>query len=180
MSGSEVDRSAGWSDRLTHIDDQGRARMVDVSGKPPTGRVAEARCLIRTTAEAAQKVQGGSEGIDLFASARWAGIQAAKQTALLVPLCHPLLVDRVEVDLVVGSEGIHVRGVAGIVERTGVEMEALTACTFAALTLLPPLLVLDASASIEELAVWFKSGGRSGTWRRSEQGGSVMIHEDPV
>jgi cyclic pyranopterin phosphate synthase len=104
-----------------------------------------------------------------------AGIMAAKQTATLVPLCHPIRIDGVEVDIAVAAEGMRIRAVVAIVDRTGVEIEALTACTVAALVVIQPVLALDASASIDELTVWHKSGGRSGTWRRSAGGGVESV-----
>ena len=103
--------------------------MVDVTGKQPTVRVAEARCLVRTTADVAGVATDPATGMNLVESARVAGIMAAQQTASLVPLCHPIRIDAIEVDVVVGAEGVHIRAVAAIVDRTGVEMEALTACT---------------------------------------------------
>jgi cyclic pyranopterin phosphate synthase len=104
-----------------------------------------------------------------------AGIMAAKQTASLVPLCHPLRIDGIEVEVGVGVEGVSIRAVVAIADRTGVEIEALTACTVAALVMIQPLMAVDDRASIEELVVWRKSGGRSGTWQRSDDGGVHTI-----
>jgi cyclic pyranopterin phosphate synthase len=152
---------------LTHIDDHGRARMVDVTAKPLTHRVALARCVVLTRADASQVLRDLPDGLDAAQGARFAGIQAAKQTSSLIPLCHPIHVDRVAVDVVVDVHRIEISAVTEIVERTGVEMEALTACAFTALTLVKALIHEDPETSIEELTLWHKSGGRSGDWRRS-------------
>ena len=177
MSAELSSTGNGWADRLAHVDEHGKAHMVDVTGKPLTVRVAEARCLVRTTPEVARAVTDPKGGLDLLESARLAGIMAAKQTASLVPLCHPIRIDGLEVDIVVAAEGMRIRAVAAIVDRTGVEIEALTACTVAALVVIQPVLALDASASIDELRVWHKSGGRSGTWRRSVGGEVESVAE---
>ncbi len=115
-------------------------------------------------------------GMELLESARVAGVMAAKNTASLVPLCHPIRIDGIEVYVEVGAEGVRIRAVAAIVDRTGVEIEALTACTVAALVVIQPLLAVDDEASIEELTVWQKSGGHSGTWSRTDDGG---VHSIP-
>jgi cyclic pyranopterin phosphate synthase len=162
---------AGSADRLTHVDEHGKAHMVDVTGKEVTVRVAEARCLVRTTADMVRSATDPSTGMDLMETARVAGIMAAKQTASLVPLCHPIRIEGIEIDVEVGDGGVHIRAVSAIVDRTGVEIEALTACTVAALVVIQPLLAVDDTASIENLTVWHKSGGRSGTWSRSDDGG---------
>jgi cyclic pyranopterin phosphate synthase len=161
---------SGSSDRLTHVDEHGKAHMVDVTGKPLTRRVAEARCLVRTTADVASVLADPPGGADLIETARFAGILAAKQTSSLIPLCHPIRIDGVRVDIEVAADGIGVTAVAEITDRTGVEMEALTACAVAALVLIQPLLAVDSSASVEALTLWYKAGGRSGTWRRSDDG----------
>jgi cyclic pyranopterin phosphate synthase len=109
----------------------------------------------------------GPDGLDAVEGARFAGIQAAKQTALLIPLCHPIRIDRVTVDVTVDVHRVEISAVTEIVERTGVEMEALTACAVAALTLIKALFHADPEASIEDLTLWHKSGGRSGDWVRS-------------
>jgi cyclic pyranopterin monophosphate synthase len=150
---------------LSHVDEHGRAHMVDVTGKPMTRRVAEARCLVRTSADPAAAI-----GADLVEEARISGIMAAKQTSALLPLCHPIPIDGMTVDIVCEPGGLRVSAVAEVTERTGVEMEALTGCAVAALVLLQTLLTLDRDSSIEELTLWSKSGGRSGNWQRSEDG----------
>ena len=160
----------GSNRRLTHVDEHGKAHMVDVTGKPPTRRVAEARCSVRTTADVAALLAESSGGIDLVETARFSGILAAKKTSSLIPLCHPIRIDGVTVDVEVVPDGFRIIAVAEITERTGVEMEALTACAAAALVLLQPLLDADPHTSIEGLTLWRKTGGRSGTWLRSETG----------
>jgi cyclic pyranopterin phosphate synthase len=161
----DVDESS-----LTHVDEHGRARMVDVTAKPLTRRVALARCVVVTRADATRALAQAPDGLDVVEGARFAGIQAAKQTSSLIPLCHPLRVDRVSLEVAVEAHTIEVSAVAEIVERTGVEMEALTACAVAALTLVKALSDFDPEASIEHLALWHKSGGRSGVWERNGAG----------
>jgi cyclic pyranopterin phosphate synthase len=158
---------------LTHIDEHGRARMVDVMAKPLTRRVALAKCAVVTAADATKVLGESPDGLDAVEGARLAGIQAAKQTALLIPLCHPIRTDRVMLDVAVDVHKIEISAVTEIVERTGVEMEALTACAFAALSLVKALIHVDPEASIEELSLWHKSGGRSGTWERNGPEGGL-------
>jgi len=165
---------------LTHIDEHGRARMVDVTAKPLTRRVALARCAVVTAADATKVLGEGQDGLDPVEGARFAGIQAAKQTASLIPLCHPIRIDRVTVDVAVDVHKIEVSAVTEIVERTGVEMEALTACAVAALSLVKALFDVDPEASIEELTLWHKSGGRSGNWERNGPGGRLTRRLAPM
>ena len=120
---------------LTHVDEHGKAHMVDVTGKPATHRIAEARCTVRTLANVTQLLSDPPGVADLLASARFAGIMAAKQTSVLIPLCHPIRLDAIDVGIRAGPDGFEVAAVAAIIDRTGVEMEALTACTAAALVL---------------------------------------------
>jgi len=166
---------AGAGGRLTHVDEHGKAHMVDVTGKEPTLRIAEARCSVRTTVDVSG-LMVDPLGPDLVESARFSGILAAKQTSSLVPLCHPIRLEGVAVDVQYAPDGFRVSAEAAITDRTGVEMEALTACTVAALVLVQPLLELDPLASIEDLTLWRKTGGRSGTWRRSPDGGMHAEH----
>jgi cyclic pyranopterin phosphate synthase len=151
---------------LTHIDAQGQARMVDVTSKPITRRVAVAKCVVITKADALLVLRERPDGLSVIEAARFAGIQGAKQTSSLIPLCHSIRLDRVEVDVIVASHRIEVSATTEIVERTGVEMEALTACALASATLFKALLTADPEVSIEELTLWHKSGGRSGDWHR--------------
>lgn len=163
---------------LAHIDAAGRARMVDVSRKPWTRRQAVARCrvVLGNPAEKpgnAEEVDGGMRTArpltELLEEARLAGIQAAKQTSRLIPLCHLLSSPAVSVTTTSVLEGvIELESQAEVVGPTGVEMEALTACAFAGLTLLAAFLPLHPGARIDALTLWEKSGGRSGTWRRTD------------
>jgi cyclic pyranopterin monophosphate synthase len=147
---------------LTHLDDHGHARMVDVTGKPATARRAVARCVVRARPDAIGKLAEDHVGF-----ARAAGVQAAKQTAQLIPLCHPLLLDGIEIGVTVGDAGVRIDAVTTVVDRTGVEMEALTACGVAALTVVMALLPHDPGARVDDLTLWHKSGGRTGTWERT-------------
>ena len=156
---------------LTHLDEQGHARMVDVTAKPLTRRLAVARCAVVTTVDAVAALGDAGNGMDPVEAARVAGMQGAKQTSSLIPLCHPIRIDHVSVDMEVSHHRIEITAVTAVTERTGVEMEALTACAVAALTLVGSLLELDPEVSMEELTLWHKSGGRSGDWQRSESGG---------
>jgi cyclic pyranopterin phosphate synthase len=145
--------------------------MVDVTAKPLTRRVAVAKCSVATTADATQVLGEAKEGLDLVQGARFAGIQGAKMTSALIPLCHPIRLDRVELDVTVDVHRIEISAVTEIVERTGVEMEALTACAVCALCLVEALMEVDPEVSIEHLTLWHKSGGRSGNWERRGEGG---------
>ncbi len=152
---------------FSHLDAKGRARMVDVGDKDETRRRAVARAKVTMSPET---VAALSEGVvpkgDVLAVARLAGIQAAKRTSELVPLCHPVSLTSVAVDLSLGGGSVEVEASAETVGRTGVEMEALTACAIAALTVYDMCKSLDRSITIEGLALSEKSGGRSGHWRR--------------
>jgi cyclic pyranopterin monophosphate synthase len=156
---------------LTHLDDQGSARMVDVAAKPVTDRRARARAPVRMTQEAAAAVAGGgvAKG-DVLATARIAGIQAAKRTSELIPLCHPLPLTFVGVEAAVHvADGlVELVGEARAQARTGVEMEALTAAAVAALTVYDMVKGVDSGVSIEEVVLLEKTGGRS-DFPRDEQ-----------
>jgi cyclic pyranopterin phosphate synthase len=165
--------------RLTHIDDHGKARMVDVTQKPLTQRVAVAKCAVISTIGTARALSAYQGELDMVEGARFAGIQAAKQTASLIPLCHPIRLDGVSVEIVVESDHFAVSARTEIVERTGVEMEALTACAVAALTLVSALIEVDPAASIEDLTLWHKSGGRSGDWERTGPDGKMRHRDEP-
>jgi cyclic pyranopterin phosphate synthase len=141
--------------------------MVDVTPKEPTHRRALARCRVSMLAETTAKVASNAVNKgDVLGAARIAGIQAAKRTADLIPLCHPLLVGSVYVNFTIGEDHIDVEAQVETVDRTGVEMEAMTACAVAALTIYDMCKSADRSMTISELALWEKTGGRSGTWRR--------------
>jgi len=152
---------------FTHLDPLGRARMVDVTPKEPTHRRATARGRVYMKPETASAVARGaiSKG-DVLAVARVAGIQAAKRTPDLIPLCHPLLVGGVLVNFRIEDDYIEVEANVETVDRTGVEMEALTACSVAALTIYDMCKSMDRSMVIGDLTLWEKTGGRSGTYRR--------------
>jgi cyclic pyranopterin monophosphate synthase len=154
--------------------------MVDVMDKPLTRRVALAKCVVVTSADARKVLGEAPDGLEAVQGARFAGMQAAKQTSSLIPLCHPILIDRVAVDVVVEAHRIEISAVTEIVERTGVEMEALTACAVAALTVITALISVDPEASIEELTLWHKSGGRSGNWERSGPETRLTRNDSPA
>ncbi len=157
---------------FTHLDPLGRARMVDVSAKDPSHRRAVARCRVYMKPETASRIASGAitKG-DVLAVARVAGIQAAKQTANLLPLCHPLLVGSVFVNFRIEEAHVEVESQVDTFDRTGVEMEALTACTIAALTIYDMCKSLDRGMTIGDVALWEKTGGRSGVWRRPGRDG---------
>ena len=142
--------------------------MVDVTSKDATHRRAVARCSIHMKTETAAKIATGAitKG-DVLAVARVAGIQAAKQTSNLLPLCHPLLVGSVYVNFRLEESHVEVEAHVETVDRTGVEMEALTACAIAALTIYDMCKSVDRGMTIGQLALWEKTGGRSGHWRRA-------------
>lgn len=154
---------------FTHLDPAGRARMVDVTPKEPTHRRAIARGRVSMTAETALAVaQGAIKKGDVLAVARVAGIQAAKRCSDLVPLCHPLLVGAVTVNFEILDTSIVIESQVETVDRTGVEMEALTACSVAALTVYDMCKSKDREMAISDIALWEKTGGRSGHYRRAE------------
>jgi cyclic pyranopterin monophosphate synthase len=154
-------------ERLTHVDDRGAARMVDVSGKDVTVRTARAsgRVLVSTEVVALLRGPGLPKG-DALAVARVAGIQGAKRTPELVPLCHPLALHAVDVDVSVANDAVEIVATVRTADRTGVEMEALTAVATAALTVVDMVKAVDKGAVITDIRVEEKTGGRSGTWRR--------------
>lgn len=164
------------SSRLTHVDEQGAARMVDVGDKEQSVRRAVARGRVSMSAMALEEVERGSRKGDVLQVARIAGIQGAKKTPDLVPLCHPLLLDSVEVHLALDREGGAVLIEASVrnTGRTGVEMEALTAVAIAALTVYDMVKSVDRGMRIEGIELVTKEGGRSGTWtRRAGEGGGA-------
>ena len=152
--------------KLTHLDSQGQARMVDVGGKPETARSATATGRIRMSPEALAAVRDGSgpKG-DVLAAARIAGIMAAKTTGELIPLCHPLSLDAVQVDFAFEADGVRATSRASLRGRTGVEMEAMTATSVALLTIYDMAKALDKGMTIEGVRLLEKTGGKSGTWR---------------
>jgi len=155
--------------KLTHIDPQGRARMVDIGRKPVTRRVAEASCVIRLGRPTLRLVRENqiAKG-EVLNAARLAGIQAVKRTPELIPLAHPIPIDQIEVETELLATGIRV-GCRVLTEaRTGAEMEALTGAAVAALTIYDMVKAVERGAEIVRLRLEFKSGGRSGTFRRKK------------
>jgi cyclic pyranopterin monophosphate synthase len=156
--------------RLSHIDEQGNARMVNVTAKSVTQRNAVARATVHTSNESATALPD-----DIVLCAKLAGLHAAKQTSLLIPLCHPIPLDNIDIDIVDQTIGEinthdHTIGIEAGVDatwKTGVEMEALTAVTIAALTLVCELRRSDPLVRVEDIAVWKKRGGKSGDWGRA-------------
>jgi cyclic pyranopterin phosphate synthase len=154
--------------RLTHVDESGAARMVDVSGKDVTARTASASGRVLVSAAVVELLRGaGMPKGDTLAVARIAGIMGAKQTPSLVPLCHPLALSSVTVDLTVADDAVEILATVATTDRTGVEMEALTAVSVAALTVIDMVKAVDKGAVITDVRVETKSGGRSGNWARS-------------
>lgn len=152
---------------LSHLDADGAARMVDVSQKGITHRTAVAAGVLRTSAQVIGLIAGGglAKG-DALATARVAGILAAKRTADLIPMCHQLALTGVDVDFAVGDSEIEITAAVRSTDRTGVEMEALTAVSVAALTLYDMIKAVDPTARIDDIRVLRKEGGRSGSWVR--------------
>lgn len=158
--------------KLTHIDDQGRVRMVDVTAKSPTERVARAQAVVTMQAETFAMIRDRnvSKG-NVLETARIAGVMAAKRTAEWIPMCHPLNLTHVQVDFFPEPSGtaIRIEAVVRVTGKTGVEMEALTAVSAAALTIYDMCKAYDRAMSISDLLLLEKSGGKSGTWRRDDQ-----------
>lgn len=153
--------------RLTHVDETGAARMVDVSAKDVSAREATASGRVLVSAEVVGLLRGdGVPKGDALGVARVAGIMAAKRTPDLVPLCHPLAISGVTVDLEVLDDAVAITATVRTTDRTGVEMEALTAVSVAALTVIDMVKAVDKQATITDVRVEAKSGGRSGSWQR--------------
>ena len=157
------------SDRLTHLDDAGRGHIVDVSEKAVTAREATARACVRMQATTLEAIVGGDtpKG-DVLAVARIAGIQAAKKCSELIPLCHPLPLSSVKIDLVPDEDlpGVQIEATCKVTGQTGVEMESLTAASIAALTLYDMCKAMDRGMTIENTQLTQKLGGVSGEWQR--------------
>ena len=151
--------------KLSHYDEQGEAHMVDVSAKPATRREATACAFVEIGAEALAALPSNPKGNPLEV-ARFAGIQAAKQTSMLIPMCHPLQLSFVEVNARVVADGVAIEATAATVAGTGVEMEAMTAASIAALTVYDMTKALDKGIRIRAVELTAKSGGKSGDWRR--------------
>ncbi len=154
--------------KLTHLDAEGRARMVDVSGKPATAREAVAAGLVRMTpATRDLALSGQARKGDVVAAAEIAGIMAAKKTSELIPLCHPLPLSKAEVRIMATDDGLEVTARVATTGPTGVEMEALTAVSVACLTLYDMLKAAERGMTIEAVRLLEKTGGASGDWRRA-------------
>ena len=157
----------GNTPEFTHLDESGNAHMVDVTAKNATARRAVARCTVTMKPETAAAIS--SKDIpkgDVIAAARFAGIMAAKRTSDMIPLCHPLQIGAVRIDFEVGETFVTIEAQVDTVDRTGVEMEALHACSVAALTIYDMCKSADKAMSIEGLALWEKTGGKSGPYKR--------------
>jgi cyclic pyranopterin phosphate synthase len=154
--------------KLSHVNEAGEANMVDVSGKPDSGRVAVAEGLVRMAPDTLQEIlERGIPKGDVLAVARIAGIQAAKRCADLIPLCHPLPLSRVSVEFAaVGDDALTIRAECRVTGKTGVEMEALTAVSVAALTVYDMCKAMDRGMVIERVQLLRKEGGKSGAWVR--------------
>jgi cyclic pyranopterin phosphate synthase len=156
-------------EKLSHYDAEGNAHMVDVSAKPPTRREAEASAFVALSEAVLAALPQNPKGNPLEV-ARFAGIQAAKRTADLIPMCHPLPLSYIDVSATVVAGGIEIRSTAATVAGTGVEMEALTAAAVAALTIYDMCKALDKSIEIREIVLMRKSGGKSGDYIREDKG----------
>lgn len=156
------------SEKLSHINEHGEAHMVDVSDREITTRSATASGkVLLSTSVLTQIADGTTPKGDVLATARVAGIMGAKKTPELIPLCHPISISSVNVDVTVESDGVAIKATVKIADRTGVEMEALTAVSITALTIIDMVKALDPSATITDVRVDEKNGGRNGHWQRS-------------
>jgi cyclic pyranopterin phosphate synthase len=153
-------------DKLSHYDAGGSARMVDVGGKTDTRRTARAHAFVRIRPDVLRKLPENPKGNPLEV-ARFAGIQAAKRTSELIPMCHPLMLSHVDVEVRIENEGVRIIASAALNGPTGVEMEALTAASIAALTVYDMTKALDKSIEIQDVYLIEKTGGKSGDFRRT-------------
>jgi cyclic pyranopterin phosphate synthase len=158
--------------RLSHFDSAGSPRMVDISAKPATRRVARAHAFVRIAPAALKELPKNPKGNPLEI-ARIAGIAAAKRTAELIPLCHPLMLSHADVEVAVEKGGVRIVASAATTGQTGVEMEAMTAASVAALTIYDMIKALDKSIEIQDLYLLEKTGGKSGDFRRAGIGGAT-------
>jgi cyclic pyranopterin phosphate synthase len=157
---------AGKAKRLTHLDERGAARMVDVADKAATRREALAECVVRMAPDTLRAVRAGTAKGDAIQVARVAGIMAAKRTPELIPLCHPLPLSSIAIDFEFVPGGVRVLASVRVLGQTGVEMEALTAAAVAGLTLIDMTKGVERGVYLESVRLLEKSGGRSGTWKR--------------
>ena len=166
-SGPASEKAGGKSDRLTHIDSAGDARMVDVTAKPVSARQARATSFVEVSPKVVELLRGeGMPKGDALSVARIAGIMGAKRTPDLVPLCHPIAISGVKVALEVQDAGVAIAATVKTADRTGVEMEALTAVAVAGLTVIDMVKAADPAAVLTRVQVEAKSGGVSGDWSR--------------
>lgn len=152
---------------LSHINNKGEAHMVDVSDKSESVRIATASGKVNMSLDALKAISDGTNPKgDVLATARIAGIMGAKRTSELIPLCHPIPIQKLEIDLEVVSDGIFIKAMAKTTDRTGIEMESLTAVSIAGLTLIDMVKAVDPYATLVNVQVDTKSGGKSGDWKR--------------
>jgi len=155
------------SDGLTHLNSAGQANMVDVTGREITVRVAQTSATVNLSAHVVSLLRdGGTPKGDVLSTARIAGIMAAKKTSELIPLCHPIAINKISIDLTITDSGVAISAEVITSDRTGVEMEALTAVSVAGLTIIDMVKALDPHAWINDIRVDFKSGGKNGDWTR--------------
>ena len=156
------------NDGFTHLNEAGQAHMVDVSGRENTHRTANTSARVNLSSHVVALLRDGDvpKG-DVLATARIAGIMGAKKTSELIPLCHPIAVNKINIDLVITDSGVSISAQVSTSDRTGVEMEALTAVTLAALTIIDMVKALDPFASISDVQLDSKSGGKNGDWKRT-------------
>jgi len=153
--------------KLTHVDEQGQAHMVDISQKDESQRIAIAEAILSTQADTLRIIQeGNSKKGDVLATARIAAMMGAKQTAQLIPLCHPIALDHISITFSFGEKTLTITASATTRAKTGVEMEALTAATIASLTIYDMVKAIDRAMVIQQIRLLEKSGGNSGTWQR--------------
>ena len=152
---------------LSHLNEKGEANMVDVSGKSESVRIAVASGRVAMSREVIQEITSGvNPKGDVLATARIAGIMGAKKCSELIPLCHPIALHKVEIDLKIEKDGVAITATVKTADRTGVEMEALTAVSVAGLTLIDMVKAMDPRAAITNIQVESKSGGKTGDWKR--------------
>jgi cyclic pyranopterin phosphate synthase len=156
------------SDGLTHLNNQGQANMVDVTGREVTVRTAHTSAKVNLSAHVVELLRDGTtpKG-DVLSTARIAGIMAAKKTSDLIPLCHPIAINKISIDLQIIDSGVAISAEVVTSDRTGVEMEALTAASVAGLTIIDMVKALDPHAAITDIRVDSKSGGKNGDWKRA-------------
>lgn len=156
------------SDGLTHLNSAGQAHMVDVTGREITVRIAETSAQVNLSASVVALLRDGAtpKG-DVLSTARIAGIMAAKKTSELIPLCHPIAINTISIDLAITDSGVVIKARVITSDRTGVEMEALTAVSVAGLTIIDMVKALDPAATITDIRIDSKSGGKNGDWKRA-------------